>query len=210
MQARRAAGLVGAVLMFAGGPHAQVPAAPADPPILSTVPTPQPGADTTPHPMSGSPIQVGDLPPGVLAVRVVRQRFANNVAGQVVELIATSSGLVTTATTGDDGRALFPALTVGDTVQASTMLDGERLETQLITMPALAGVRVMLVGGVGAAAGPASSVDASPASPTLRARETGVSGSSWRRRAGAVGWLVLATVGVWFLLDRQARASRRP
>ena len=59
--------------------------------------------------MSGLPLQVGDLPPGTVAVRVIRQSFANNVANQPVELqVVGSSGKVLEVPTDASGRATFP------------------------------------------------------------------------------------------------------
>ena len=53
---------------------------------LSTTPVPAPGAEAQPGQMSGLPLQVSDLPPGTVSVRVIRRTFADNVAGQEVKL----------------------------------------------------------------------------------------------------------------------------
>jgi len=122
------------------------------PAVLATVPTPPPGVVPQPGSMSGLPLQVGDLPPGTLAVRVIRGDFSNDVSNQPVEL-RTSDGRLLRVMTGTDGRALFTGLTVGDEIQAATDVAGTRLESQRFQMPALGGVRVVLVAGVEPAAG---------------------------------------------------------
>jgi hypothetical protein len=114
--------------------------------VLSTVPTPPAGVVSQPTQMSGMPLQVGDLPPGTVAVRVVRNPFAN-VVGQPVTLHRGSESRA--ATTGDDGRATFAGLRVGDEVYASTVVDAETLESARFRLPSDGGVRLLLVAGAG-------------------------------------------------------------
>lgn len=96
-----------------------------------------------PAQMSGIPLPAPELAPGTITVRVVRGALTNNVAGQQVELTIGASRRE--ATTDESGRAEFTGLRPGEQVQASTTVDGARRESQLITMPAQGGVRVMLV-----------------------------------------------------------------
>src|SRR5690606_711814 len=69
--------------------------------------------------------------------------LSNNIQGQAVEL-TIAGGATRSATTDDAGRAEFTGLTPGQQVQASTVVDGTRLESQSIAMPAQGGIRVML------------------------------------------------------------------
>jgi hypothetical protein len=93
--------------------------------------------------MSGVPLPVNDLATGTVTVRVVRGSMTNVVAGQSVELTAGASSR--SATTNDAGRAEFTGLTPGTRIKASTVVDGERLESQEFSVPATGGVRVALV-----------------------------------------------------------------
>jgi hypothetical protein len=89
-------------------------------------------------------------------VRVVRQSLANNVTNHPVELQAGDQLL--TANTDANGRATFRPPSVDTVLRASTVVDGERLESQEFPAPASGGVAVMLVAGLGgdaAAAEPA-------------------------------------------------------
>jgi hypothetical protein len=114
------------------------------------VPDPPAGAVAEPVQMSGMPLQVGDLPPGIIVVRVIRRSFADNVANQRVELRAVPSDNAVTAVTDDTGRAQFSGQSIGTMVRASAVVDGERLESQVFEIPAQGGVRMVLVAGVGA------------------------------------------------------------
>lgn len=174
----------------------QTPPPPAKPPLLSTAPTPQPGAKPEPSQMSGWPLQVGDLPPGTVAVRVVRQGFGNNVVNHPVELQVLGAGArVLRVVTDPAGRATFSGLKIGDTVVARTSVDGEPLESQQFALPAEGGVRVALVAGIGA--GTASSA-ASPgpgsvaSAPATRAGSNTVAGAS----SGARWWITSVILGV--------------
>jgi hypothetical protein len=93
--------------------------------------------------MSGIPRPVTDLPEHAISVRVIRGDLSNNVANQPVQLRVGSKTL--TARTDESGRAQFNDVTPGDTVKASTDVDGEHLESQEFPAPATGGVRLMLV-----------------------------------------------------------------
>jgi hypothetical protein len=135
----------------------------AEPPkVLSTVPDPPAGAVAEPAQMSGMPLQVGDLPPGVIVVRVIRRSFAENVANQRVDLRVGARSI--SAVTDASGRAQFNAQPVGVRVMATATVDGERLDSQEFEIPAQGGVRMVLVAGVGAGV-PAGS--GAPLAPVL-------------------------------------------
>lgn len=104
-----------------------------------------------PRQMSGVPLPVGDVSTGTVTVRVARESVTNAVTGQEVQLAV--GGQFRTATTNEAGRAEFTGLTPGSRVKASTVVDGERLESQEFDVPATGGVRLMLVAGVGAGSG---------------------------------------------------------
>jgi hypothetical protein len=146
-----------AILEAQTGPGA-VPIGADPPPVLSTVPTPSTGAMPEPAQMSGLPLQVGDLPPGTVVVRVIERNFSNNVAGLPVKLSVGNTGLVMEATSDRQGRAQFTGLGVGNSVRASAVVGRETLESQQFDLPAQGGVRLVLVAGV--SAGSASSAGA--------------------------------------------------
>jgi hypothetical protein len=95
-----------------------------------------------PKQMSGVPLPTSDVPAGTLTVRVVRGSLSNLIVDQPVELHGDTTA---TAKTNDAGRAEFTGLKPGARVKAVVVVDGERVESQEITMPPTAGVRVMLV-----------------------------------------------------------------
>jgi hypothetical protein len=94
--------------------------------------------------MSGVPLPVRELGPGTVTVRVVRGSMANVIPGQLVEL-TTGGPSPASAKTNDAGRAEFSGLAPGTRVKASTIVNGERLESQEFTVPATGGIRVALV-----------------------------------------------------------------
>ena len=102
-------------------------------------------AQPDPRQMSGLPLSDGSLADGTVTVRVIRGAVTNNVSGQTVEL--RRGDTVETAMTDAEGRATFLTLDPGQQVQASTELDGQRIDSQLFPVPERGGVRVMLVGG---------------------------------------------------------------
>lgn len=105
--------------------------------------TPGGGQMPDPKAMSGRPLPVGDLAPGTVTVRVVRGSIANPIAGQAVAL--TGGAAPATAKTNDAGRAEFQGLRPGLRVKASTVVDGERLESEEFAVPPTGGIRVALV-----------------------------------------------------------------
>jgi hypothetical protein len=95
-----------------------------------------------PKQMSGVPLPVGDLPAGTVTVRVVRGTMTNVISGQRVDLIGPTP---MSANTNDAGRAEFTGLQPGIRVRASTIVDGESLESQEFTVPSNGGIRLALV-----------------------------------------------------------------
>ena len=93
--------------------------------------------------MSGVPLPVADLPPGTVTVRVVRGTMTNVIANQEVELSGGPS--VMKVKTNDAGRAEFTGLAPGTPVKATTVVNGQRLESQEFTVPSNGGTRVALV-----------------------------------------------------------------
>ncbi len=94
-----------------------------------------------PSQISGQPLPSADLPSGTISVRVIRGSFANNLVGQKVEI--NVDGTTQTLTTDANGRVQLSSLRVGAHVKAVAVVDGERLESQDITMGA-SGIRVVL------------------------------------------------------------------
>src|SRR6187431_2737036 len=105
--------------------------------------------------MSGVPLPTNDLPAGSISVRVVRGSFANNVADATVTF--NVSGKTTEVRTDAAGRAEIKGLASGARVKASAVVDGERLETQEVTI-GQSGYRFILSTSApaGAPSGPAS------------------------------------------------------
>ena len=81
-----------------------------------------------PRQMSGLPLPDPGLPDGTITVRVIRGQITDNVTGQLVELRQGDS--VETAITDSEGRATFLTLNGGQAVQASTELNGQRLQSR--------------------------------------------------------------------------------
>jgi hypothetical protein len=98
--------------------------------------------------MSGVPLPAADLPVGTVSVRVIRGSVANNLPDVDVEFQINSTPRV--VKTDDAGRAQVSGLAVGTRVKASAVVDGERLETQEITV-GQSGVRFMLAAAAGVA-----------------------------------------------------------
>jgi hypothetical protein len=96
-----------------------------------------------PKELSGVPLPAPDVPAGSVSVRVVRGAFTNNVTNQPVEF--TIDGKKQTKNTDADGRAVVSSLKPGTKLRAATVVDGERIESQEITI-ASQGFRVVLVG----------------------------------------------------------------
>jgi hypothetical protein len=110
-----------------------------------------------PRMMSGQVIPSGDLPTGSVTVRVVRQTMANVVAGASIEL--HGAGDVRHAVTGPQGRAQFDGLPVGARVHVVAVVDGERLESIVFSVPPAGGMRTLLAAGVGAGTGAGAARD---------------------------------------------------
>ncbi len=201
------AGLAGGANAFAAGR----PQAPAAPPLLSTTPTPPTGAVSEPTQMSGLPLQVGDLPPGTVVVRVIRQSFANNIANQPVELHHGVSGWTLESNTNSAGRALFDGLAVGELISVSAVVDGERLESQRFELPAEGGVRLVLVAGIGAGAASPASHTSMPASQALAALtpDATVAGSGAPLYLIPFTVLVLSGAGIWWSRTRSSKGKGR-
>jgi len=121
--------------------------------------------------MSGMSMPSPDLPDGTVSVRVVRNEISNNLSGVTVDL--EGAGAPRSMKTGADGRAVFSGLPPGSTVRAVATVDGQRLESQPIEVPATGGVRTILAlmdaAGAppagGAAAGPPAAAPAAPSGP---------------------------------------------
>jgi len=111
--------------------------------------------------MSGIPRPVTDLPDRAVSVRVIRGDLSNNIANQPVQLrVGSKTQMVKTDASG---RAEFTDLTPGETVKASTDVDGEHLESQEFPVPERGGVRLMLV-ATDKSKAPATEPDAKPIS----------------------------------------------
>jgi hypothetical protein len=105
-----------------------------------------------PKQMSGTPLPVGDLSPGTVTARVIRGQLSNPIAGQTVEV--TGAGAAKTASTDSSGRATFTGLTPGTRVKVRTTVGGETIESQEFDVPAVGGIRLMLVATDTSAAAP--------------------------------------------------------
>ncbi len=104
-------------------------------------------AQPDPRQMSGIPRSDPNLSDGSITVRVIRGSFANDVAGQTVELRAGDRA--STAETDGEGRATFLTLNPGEQVTVATELDGVELESLPFAAPGRGGVAVLLVGASG-------------------------------------------------------------
>jgi hypothetical protein len=115
--------------------------------VLSGVAHAQPMGMGMPDPsaMSGIPRPDGSVPPGKLSVRLIRNDFAHPIVGEKVKL--DGPGGPRTATSDDAGRAWFEGLPTGggEPFTASATIGGTTMSTQPITLPPMAGVKVMLV-----------------------------------------------------------------
>ena len=113
-----------------------------------------------PSEMSGIPLPAGDLPNGSVSVRLIREQLSNNLIDHPVELRV--AGDIRTVATDENGRALFEGIP-SSRVSVSATVDDEVLGSQEFTVPVRGGVRVMLVAGVTAEAGVATSAAGSVA-----------------------------------------------
>ncbi|MEO8482613.1 MAG: hypothetical protein ABI634_10415 [Acidobacteriota bacterium] len=110
---------------------------------------------------SGVPLPDTSLPAGTVSVRVVRDSFANNLAG--VDVVFTVDGSSKTVKTGESGRAQVDGLKSGARLQAVATVDGQRLESQVITIGDTAVRFVLVASGSGNA--PAAGTAPAPAMP---------------------------------------------
>lgn len=101
---------------------------------------------------SGIPLPDSSLPAGTVSVRVVRDTFANNLAG--VDVVFAIDGTSRTVKTNDSGRAQIDGLKPGAHVKASAVVGSERLESQDVTIGDTA-IRFVLVAS--SPGGPAAS-----------------------------------------------------
>jgi hypothetical protein len=98
-----------------------------------------------PRQMSGVPLPSGDVPVGTVTVRVIRGSFDNPVPSLTVEI--AGEAIRRSAVTDAAGRVEFTGLTPGSQVTARATVAGESLESQVFTVPASGGIRLMLVAG---------------------------------------------------------------
>ena len=96
-----------------------------------------------PSEMSGIPLPSGELPNASVSVRLIRGQLSNNLTDHPVEL--RIAGDVREASTDQSGRALFEGLEAGSAVSVSATVDGGMLTSRIFAVPAVGGVRVMLV-----------------------------------------------------------------
>ena len=146
----------------------------------SQIPMPDPSE------MSGLPLPSSDLPDASVSVRLIRSQLSNNITDHPVDL--DNDEAVLTVSTDEFGRALFEGLEAGSTVSVSTQVNDEHLISRRFTVPALGGVRVMLV----AEASPPSLPTAVPA------------GSGMISFGGDTRWVVEMSdeaVEVYYLLE---------
>jgi hypothetical protein len=118
-----------------------------------------------PKEISGVPLPADDLTAGTVSVRVIRGSFANNLPGQKVEF--TIDGAKRTVATDASGRAEVGGLKPGARVRAETVVDGERLMSQDVTI-GRTGIRIVLVATDPEAAGRAAEDRALAAGPAVR------------------------------------------
>jgi hypothetical protein len=113
--------------------------------------------------MSGVPLPSTDLPAGTVSVRVVRGSFANNVADATVTFLVDNQP--TDVRTDAMGRAEIKDVRAGARLKAFVVVDGERLDTQEVTIGA-SGFRFILSSGASASAGSPS--DPASAGPPVK------------------------------------------
>jgi len=107
---------------------------------------------------AGVPLPAADLPVGTVSVRVVRESFANNLAGETVVFVV--NGAERSVVTDASGRAQVDGLPQGTRVRAVATVGTERLESQEIAIGGT-GIRFVLV----ASASPGATAPAPVAVP---------------------------------------------
>ena len=110
--------------------------------------------------MAGIPMPMDDVPAGTVVVRVVKDELTNTL--QNIEVQLEVDGRVRTARTDADGRATFPGLSIGANVHATSVVNGQKLDSQPFSVPPEHGVRLLLLAGGG---GPAAATPAAPGAP---------------------------------------------
>jgi hypothetical protein len=118
-----------------------------------------------PKQMSGIPLPSPDVPKGSVSIRLVRGELSNYVSGHPVEL--SVGDRTETIKTDQEGRATFSGISPGVPVRAVAIVDGERLETQAFALPPEVGIRMVLVAGAGAGAGPTGAAMSAPPSAAV-------------------------------------------
>lgn len=114
---------------------------------------------------AGKPLPVTDLPAGTVSVRLVRESFANPLAG--VPVAFDIDGVLQAVTTDAAGRAQVDGIRAGATVRAVATVGTERLESDPATI-GTSGIRFVLVAGLAGVPAPAApSVTAVPGIVTL-------------------------------------------
>jgi len=103
-----------------------------------------------PSMINGRALPAPELPDGTVSVRTVRESVGNNITGQTVTVTAGSAAR--TATTDDQGRAMFTGLPTGATATARAEVNGETLESLPFEVPGRGGIRIILVAGIKEAA----------------------------------------------------------
>jgi hypothetical protein len=94
-----------------------------------------------PSQISGVPLPASDVPAGTITVRVIRGSFANNLTG--VDVTFDVDGQSRVVKTDANGRAKIDGLSPGTRVTARTVVDGQPLQSQPMTIGA-GGFRVVL------------------------------------------------------------------
>ncbi|KIG15035.1 hypothetical protein DB30_06067 [Enhygromyxa salina] len=122
-----------------------------------------------PAQMSGIPRPDPNLMPGTVTVRCLDGGFANPAIGVEVQLeITTAAGQqVRTATSADQGRAMFTGLDefLGNQVVATATVAGQPLRSQAFTLGPQAGVALLLVATGGNAGTAGADPGAAPGQP---------------------------------------------
>jgi hypothetical protein len=90
----------------------------------------------------GKPLPSGELPNGTLSVRVIQGDASQPAIG--VDVTVTVAGSGRAARTDSEGRALFPGIPAGATVQASVRGPDGEIKSDQFPFPDKGGVRVLL------------------------------------------------------------------
>jgi hypothetical protein len=118
-----------------------------------------------PKQISGVPLPASDVPAGTITVRVIRGSFANNLTG--VDVTFDVDGQSRVVKTDANGRAAIDGLAPGTHVTAAAVVDGERLQSQPMTIGA-GGFRVVLAATDAASTAQAQEDQQLAAGPAVR------------------------------------------